>query len=65
MQHNNDIEMNESEFLNYMSIVNKWIMTSKINSLKIELKNTTDITRKKEIIDIITKIKRGSEEYGK
>ena len=63
--HNNDIEMNESEFLNYMSIVNKWIMTSKINSLKIELKNTTDITRKKEIIDIITKIKRGSEEYGK
>ena len=59
--HNNDIEMNESEFKNYIKIVNKWIITSKINSLKIELKTTTDISRKKEIIDLITKIKRGSE----
>ena len=63
--HNNDIEMNESEFLNYIEIVNKWIKDTKINNLKFELKNVTDINRKKELMDLITKIKRGSEDYGK
>ena len=63
--HNNDIEMNEDEFLNYIEIVNKWIVDTKINNLKIELKNTVDINRKKELMDLITKIKRGSESYGK
>ena len=63
--HNNDIEMCEEEFLNYIEIVNKWIIDSKIDNLKIELKKETDINRKKELMDLITKIKRGSEEYGK
>ena len=63
--HNNDIEMNEDEFHNYVEIIRKWINTSKIDSLKTELKNTSDITRKKEIMNMITNIKRGSEEYGK
>ena len=63
--HNNDIEMCEEEFLNYIDIVNKWIIDSKIDNLKIELKKETDINRKKELMDLITKIKRGSEEYGK
>lgn len=63
--HNNDIEMCEEEFLNYIEIVNKWVIDSKINNLKIELKKETDINRKKELMDLITKIKRGSEEYGK
>ena len=39
--------------------------SDKINNLKIELKNTVDINRKKELMDLITKIKRGSESYGK
>lgn len=59
--HNNDIEMNEEEFKNYIKIVYKWIKESKINALKIELKKVSDINRKKEIMDMITKIKRGSE----
>lgn len=59
--HNNDIEMNEEEFKNYIKIVDKWIKESKINDLKIELKKVSDINRKKEIMDMITKIKRGSE----
>lgn len=63
--HNNDIEMCEEEFLNYIDIVSKWIKDTKINNLKVELKNVTDINRKKELMDLITKIKRGSEEYGK
>ena len=63
--HDNDIEMNEMEFNNYIEIVNKWIIDTKINNLKNELKNETDINRKKELMDLITKIKRGSEEYGK
>lgn len=63
--HNNDIEMCEEEFFNYIDIVNKWIIDTKIDNLKIELKKETDINRKKELMDLITKIKRGSEEYGK
>lgn len=63
--HNNDIVMCEEEFLNYIEIVNKWIIDTKIDNLKIELKKETDINRKKELMDLITKIKRGSEEYGK
>lgn len=59
--HNSDIEMNEEEFKNYIKIVDKWIKESKINDLKIELKKVSDINRKKEIMDMITKIKRGSE----
>ena len=60
--HNNDVEMTEEEFLNYIEIVNKWIIDTKIDNLKIELKKETDINRKKELMDLITKIKRGSEE---
>ncbi len=60
--HNNDVEMIEEEFLNYIEIVNKWIIDTKIDNLKIELKKETDINRKKELMDLITKIKRGSEE---
>lgn len=63
--HNNDIEMSEEEFLNYIEIVKKWVKETKINNLKIELKKETDINRKKELMDLITKVKRGSEEYGK
>lgn len=63
--HNNDIEMNDEEFNNYIDILKKWIKTKRIDNLKNELKNTSDITRKKEIMDMITNIKRGSEEYGK
>ena len=60
--HNNDVEMTEEEFLNYIEIVNKWVVDTKIDNLKIELKKETDINRKKELMDLITKIKRGSEE---
>ena len=63
--HDSDIEINDEEFSNYISIVNKWVKDTKINDLKMELKNVTDINRKKELIDMITKIKRGSESYGK
>lgn len=59
--HNNDVDMNEEEFKNYIKIVDKWIKESKIKELKIELKKVSDINRKKEIMDMITKIKRGSE----
>ncbi len=63
--HDNNIEMNEKEFMSYINIIKKWINTNKINSLKIELKNEYDINRKKELADLIAKIKRESESYGK
>ena len=57
--------MTEEEFCNYLIIINKWISENKINDLKIEMKQITDINRKKEIMDMITNIKKRSEEYGK
>lgn len=62
--HDNDIEISDEEFLNYIEIIRKWILEEKISSLKTELKNELDINRKKELMDLITKIKRGSEENG-
>ena len=63
--HNNDIELSIDEFNNYLNILKKWVTSDKIKKLKDELKQSTDITRKKELMDIITNIKKGSEEYGK
>lgn len=63
--HNDNIDMTEEEFCNYLIIINKWISENKINDLKIEMKQITDINRKKEIMDMITNIKKRSEEYGK
>ena len=60
--HDNDIDMSEEEFRSYISIISKWIKDTKIDELKVKLKNETDINRKKELMDMITKIKRGSEE---
>ena len=59
--HNTDIDMSEEEFKSYIKIVNKWIIDEKIKSIKEELKSVTDINRKKELMDMITDIKRGSE----
>ena len=56
--HNNDIEMSEEEFDVYISIVNKWMIENKINKLKLELKNVTDINRKKELMELITSMKK-------
>ena len=56
--HNNDIEMSEDEFDGYISIVNKWMIENKINKLKLELKNVTDINRKKELMELITSMKK-------
>ena len=63
--HNQDIEMNEEEFINYIKIVIKWIIDEKVKSMKNELKSVTDINRKKELMDMITNIKRGSDNDGK
>ena len=63
--HNNSIDMNDLEFENYLNIVSKWVKTSKINKIKEELKNTTDITRKKELMEKLTILKRGSDIDGK
>jgi len=63
--HSESIEMNEIEFMNYIKIVNKWIVDEKIKGIKEELKSITDINRKKELMDMITNIKRGSEDNGK
>ena len=62
--HNNDIEMSEEEFRNYISIISKWIKNTKINELKEKLVREVDINRKKELMDMITKIKRGSDLNG-
>ena len=56
--------MNEIEFRNYIKIISKWIKDNKINELKEKIKNEVDINRKKELMDMITKIKRGSVENG-
>lgn len=63
--HNNSIDMTDEEFMNYLKIAIKWVKENKINNLKIELAKEKDINRKKELMDMITTIKRGSVEYGK
>ena len=63
--HNDDVDMTEEEFCNYLIIINKWISENKINDLKVEMKSINDINRKKEIMNMITNIKKRSEEYGK
>ena len=57
--------MTDEEFMNYINIATKWVKENKINNLKIELAKEKDLNRKKELMDMITKIKRGSVEYGK
>ena len=63
--HNDDVDMTEEEFCNYLIIINKWMSENKIKDLKLEMKKVTDINRKKEIMNMITNIKKRSEEYGK
>ena len=52
----------ESEFDDYIEIIKKWIKEKRINNLKEQLKNETDINKKEEINDLIIKIKKGSED---
>lgn len=52
----------ESEFDDYVEIIKKWIKEKRINNLKEQLKNETDINKKEEINDLIIKIKKGSED---
>ena len=60
----NDNEINEpiyEEFDDYINSIHKWIKDEQINSLKTELKLEPDINKKLEINDLITKLKRESE----
>ena len=50
------------EFDNFVAIINKWIRESKIDKLKEQLKNETDVKKQEELNDIIIKIKKGSED---
>ena len=59
--HNDDVEMNENEFRSYIKIIEKWIKEDKINELKLRIKSELDINKKKELMDMIASIKRGSE----
>ena len=52
----------ESEFDDYVEIIKKWIKEKRINNLKEQLKNETDINKKEEINDLIIKIKKGRED---
>ena len=59
--HNDDVEMNENEFRSYIKIIEKWIKEDEINELKLRIKSELDINTKKELMDMIASIKRGSE----
>lgn len=50
------------EFDNFVAIINNWIRESKIDKLKEQLKNETDVKRQEELNDLIIKIKKGSED---
>lgn len=50
------------EFDNFVAIINKWIRESKIDKLKEQLKNETDVNKQEELNDLIIKIKKGSED---
>ena len=50
------------EFANFVAIINKWIRESKIDKLKEQLKNETDVKKQEELNDLIIKIKKGSED---
>lgn len=50
------------EFDNFVAIINKWIRESKIDKLKEQLKNATDVKKQEELNDLIIKIKKGSED---
>lgn len=50
------------EFDNFVAIIYKWIRESKIDKLKEQLKNETDVKKQEELNDLIIKIKKGSED---
>lgn len=50
------------EFDNFVAIINNWIRESKIDKLKEQLKNETDVKKQEELNDLIIKIKKGSED---
>ena len=50
------------EFDNFVAIINKWIRETKIDKLKEQLKNETDVKKQEELNDLIIKIKKGSED---
>lgn len=50
------------EFDNFVAIINNWIRESKIDKLKEQLKNETDVNKQEELNDLIIKIKKGSED---
>ena len=50
------------EFDNFVAIINKWIRESKIDKLKEQLKNESDVKKQEELNDLIIKIKKGSED---
>lgn len=50
------------EFDNFVAIINKWIRESKIDKLKEQLKNETNVKKQEELNDLIIKIKKGSED---
>ncbi len=61
-EHNNNLK--KEEWNNYILFIRKWITESKINDLKIKLKNETDINEKLRINDKIAKLKKGCEYNG-
>ena len=53
------------EFDNYIREIKEWINEKEIDNLKEELKKETDINRQEELMNLIIKIKRRSEENEK
>ncbi|MBR1416626.1 MAG: DNA primase [Bacilli bacterium] len=56
----NDNDLNELEFDNYVEVINQKSNEIKIKLLKEEIKKELDLNKKKELLEEITKIKRGS-----
>ena len=54
------IELNEVEFDNYVKIINQKEKEKQIQRLKEEIKKELDVNKKKELLEILANIKRGS-----
>jgi DNA primase len=61
----NNGEPQYSEFDNYIIEIKKWLNENEIENVKEEIKKETDINRKEELMNLIIKLKRRSEENEK
>ena len=58
LENNSSVELIDNDFVGIIEKIKVWKNENKINQLKDELKETSDINKKLEIMDNIAKLKK-------